>query len=39
MYNPYKLFTSAPKEKALLVGYVCPSYEFQKWSFRIPVEE
>ena len=39
MYNPHKLFTSAPKEKALLAGYVCPSYEFQKWSFRIPKEE
>jgi len=35
MYNPHKSFM----EKALLVGYVCPSSEFQKWLFHIPVEE
>ena len=35
MYNPHKLIM----EKALLAGYVCPSSEFQKWSFRMPMEE
>lgn len=33
------ILTSCSQEKALLAGYVCPSYEFQKWSFRIPMEE
>ena len=33
MYNPYKLFTSAPKEKALLAGYYVPRMNFKSGHF------
>ena len=33
MYNPHKLFTSAPKEKALLAGMYVPRMNFKSGHF------